>query len=350
MTNWLRILGLCSAMLIDGIVVSACTSAIISAKSSADNKPMLWKHRDSGFESNFVERIPATDSTYAYVALFNAGDSLLAEAWIGVNEHGFAIMNTASYNLVPDTATYKDREGFIMSEALRTCRTVNDFSLLLSNYHKPLGVQTNFGVVDANGDGAYFETDDYNFTKYNLHEAPEGVLFRTNFSLSGDSIGGYGYIRYANASDILADNIQQQNLAPEHFTEKASRSFYHSLTGRDAINDTCRWAVDQDFIPRHNSSASVVIEVKPDGKSVMWTALGYPPCAIVYPATIDSVPDCLRPTLPGYKSQAAETSISKKRKAFPITRGNGPKYIDMDYVRTEAAECHRQSMKNYERQ
>ncbi|MDE6368330.1 MAG: hypothetical protein K2K94_03750, partial [Muribaculaceae bacterium] len=157
------------------------------------------------------------------------------------------------------------------------------------------------------------------------------------------------YIRYANSSDILADHIPQRNLSPQHFTENASRSFYHSLTNRDAINDSCHWVVDQDFIPRHNSSASVVIEVKPDGKSVLWAALGYPPCAIVYPATIDSVPDCLRPTLQGHKSQAAETSISKKRKAFPITRGNGPKYIDMNYVRTEAAECHKQSVINYER-
>lgn len=349
MTNWLRIFTVFIAMLMNGIAVLPCTSAIVSTKASASHKPMLWKHRDSSFESNFVERIAATDSTFAYVALFNAGDSLLSEAWIGVNDQGFAIMNTASYNLAPDTTTYKDREGFIMTKALRTCRTVNDFSRLLKKYHKPLGVQTNFGVVDANGEGAYFETDDYNFTRYNLNEAPQGILFRTNFSFSGDSAIGYGYIRYDNAVDILSNQIQQQVISAEHFTENASRSFYHSLTGFDAINDSCRWVVDQDFIPRNNSSASVVIEIAPNGKSIMWTALGYPPCAIVYPATIDSVPDCLRPTLPGYKSEAAEISISKKRKAFPITRGNGPKYLDMDFVRTESAECHRLSMKNYER-
>lgn len=349
MTNRLRTLILFTAMLINGIAVIACTSAIVSSKASAAHKPMLWKHRDSSFESNFIERIAATDSAFAYIALFNAGDSLLSEAWIGVNDQGFAIMNTASYNLAPDTATYKDREGFIMTEALRTCRSVDDFSRLLSYHPKPLGVQANFGVVDADGNGAYFETDDHNFTKYDLSESQEGVLFRTNFSFSGDSAAGYGYIRYGNASDILSNHIQHQSLSPQHFTEIASRSFYHSLTSRDASNDSCRWIVDQDFIPRNNSCASVVIEVAPDGKSVMWAALGYPPCAIAYPATIDNVPDCLRPTLPGYKSDAAETSIAKKRKAFPITRGNGPKYIDMDYVRTEAAECHKQSMMNYER-
>ncbi len=64
---------------------------------------MLWKHRDTSQEANFVERSAATDSTFAYVALYNAGDSTLAEAWTGMNSRGFAIMNTASYNLAHTT-------------------------------------------------------------------------------------------------------------------------------------------------------------------------------------------------------------------------------------------------------
>lgn len=337
-----------AVMLLGGIAAYSCTSAIVSRHTSASGKPMLWKHRDSSFESNFVERIAPTDTTFGYIALFNAGDSLLREAWIGVNNLGFAIMNTASYNLAPDTAVYKDREGLVMTEALKSCTSVGDFSRLLETMPKPLGVQANFGVIDANGDGAYFETDDYNFTRFDL-SAAEGVLLRTNFSFSGDSTSGFGYIRYDNASAILDEPIRHRCLTPAHFTETASRSFYHSLNGRDAIIDSCRWVVDQDFIPRHSSSASVVIEVDPNGRSVMWTALGYPPCAVVYPATTDSIPDVLRPTLPGYRSEAAETSLSKKRKTFPITRGNGSKYIDMDYVRAESEKCHIQSMINYER-
>lgn len=340
---------LLAAMLFRGIVAIACTSAIIGSSASHTRRPMLWKHRDSSFESNFVESVAASDSTFAYVALFNAGDSTLAEAWIGVNDRGFAIMNTASYNLTPNSEACKDREGLIMSEALRRCITVDDFAQMLSSLPKPLGVQANFGVVDLTGSGAYFETDDYNFKKYDISEADDSVLLRTNYSFSGDSTGGKGYIRYAAANTLLKQTIADCELKPADFTETVSRSFYHSLTGRDALSDPCRWAVDQDFIPRHSSSASVVIELLPEGQSVMWTALGYPPCAIVYPAMISNVPRCLRPTLPGYKAEAAETSIAKKRKAFPITRGSGPNYIDMDYIRAEAAECHNQSLKNYER-
>ncbi|MDE5567493.1 MAG: hypothetical protein K2J12_03530 [Muribaculaceae bacterium] len=329
--------------------IEACTSAIVAGKASASGRPMLWKHRDTGCESNFVERVPASGDTHGYVALFNAGDSLLKEAWMGMNDAGFAIMNTASYNLAPDTTVYKDREGEVMTAALRQCSSVNDFEHLLLTLPKPLGVQANFGVIDAAGNGAYFETDDYNFTKFDLADAPDGVIIRTNFSFSGNETDGYGYIRYDNASHLLADKIKSGELTPADFTEGVSRSYYHSLLGYDVLADTARWVVDQDFIPRNISTASVVIELDGKNDGVMWTALGYPPCAIVEAATVDYVPDNMRPLLPGYKSAAAEESLSKKRKAFPIKRGSGPRYLDMDFVRKASKDCHEKSMINYAR-
>ena len=55
---------------------SSCTSAIAGASRTSNGRALLWKHRDCGTEHNFIERVPQTDSTLAYVALFNAGDSL----------------------------------------------------------------------------------------------------------------------------------------------------------------------------------------------------------------------------------------------------------------------------------
>ena len=144
----------------------ACTSAIVSAKASKTGRPLLWKHRDTGTEHNFVEKVDAKNGNYAYVALYNGGDSTLRDAWLGMNEEGFAIMNTASYNLAPDTAKLKDQEGYVMSLALQKCRTLADFETLLDTISKPLGVQANFGVIDASGDGAYYETDDFKYTKF----------------------------------------------------------------------------------------------------------------------------------------------------------------------------------------
>lgn len=343
------LLSVFAALLLCGIESDACTSAIVSAAASANGRAMLWKHRDTSCESNFVENVGATDSSYGYVALFNAGDSLLKEAWIGANDTGFAIMNTASYNLAPDTATYKDREGFVMTEALKHCRTVDDFEHLLCTLTKPLGVQANFGVIDAEGNGAYFETDDYSFVKYDLKDAPDGVIIRTNYSFSGNDTDGYGYIRYENASHLLADKISAHNLIPADFTEGVSRSFYHSLNGIDHAATSVRWITDQDFVPRYSSTASVVIETGGNEGVVMWAAVGYPPCAIVEKATISHVPDCLRPTCEGYKSPAAEKAIAKKRKVFPIKKGNGKHYIDMNYLRPVSEECHKKSMENYAR-
>lgn len=347
---WFRQTAAALAITLCGAVAYSCTSAIVSGSASASGKPMLWKHRDTSCESNFVERVPASEGRHAYIALFNAGDSLLREAWIGVNDADFAIMNTASYNLAPDTAAYKDREGYIMSLALGRCSTVDDFAALLDSLPRPLGVQANFGVIDISGNGAFFETDDYGYRRFDLADEPSGVIIRTNYSFSGNDSDGYGYIRYDNAARLLEPKISSRSLSPADFTETAGRSFYNSLTECDAMSGRSRWVVDQDFIPRHSSTASVVIELSGKGNSAMWTALGYPPCAVVVKATVNELPDELRPTLPGYRSEAAETSLEKKRKAFPITRGSGPKYIDMDYVRQASAECHNQSMKNYERE
>lgn len=327
-----------------------CTSAIIGAETSLSGRPMLWKHRDTGTEHNFVTRV-ARKGQIPYVALFNGGDSLLAEAWMGLNAEGFAIMNTASYNLAPDTASYKDREGYLMSEALAKCSTLRDFENLLDTLPKPMGVQANFGIIDASGAGAYYETDDYRYTKYSIDDTPDKLLLRTNYSCSGDSTCGMGYIRYQNAATLLSPHIKARDITPATFTEELSRSFYHSLLGRDPMADGDSWAIDQDFIPRHSSSASIVIEGIRPGESpalsVMWTAIGYPPCATIIPVTVDSVPDRLQPRPPLWRCPECDYTLTLKRLAFPITRGSGRHYIDLNALRPIIGERHQKSEATY---
>ncbi len=326
----------------------ACTSMLVSAAYSGTGRPLMWKHRDTGAEDNFIERVAATDSTIGYVALFNGGDSLLQEAWMGMNDRGLAIMNTASYNLALDTTGYKDREGIVMSLALAKCATVGDFEKMLSELPRPMGVQANFGVMDAQGQLAYFEAWDHGFRRYDVADS---IVARTNFSFSGNDTDGMGYIRYRNAFDILGPEIDSRSLSPESFTEKASRSFRHSLIGRDFEKDSARWVVDRDFIPRRISSASIVIEgVNPGGDvagMTMWTVIGYPPCSHVEAVTLQDIPDVLRPTAPGWRSPLCNEVIARKRKAFPISRGSGANYIDMDYLRSVMPGQRALSKKNY---
>lgn len=345
-----RLSTIISTIIISVAQAIACTSAIVGAEATQSGRPLLWKHRDTGTEHNFVAQV-ARDGQIPYVALFNGGDSLLAEAWMGLNADGFAIMNTASYNLAPDTAAFRDREGYVMATALARCRSLGDFETLLDTLPKPLGVQANFGVIDASGAGAYYETDDYRYTRYPISDTPDNLLVRTNFSCSGDSTCGMGYIRYQNAVTLLSPRVKARDITPATFTEDISRSFYHSLLRRDPLADGDDWAVDQDFIPRRSSSASIVIEGVRPGESptlsVMWTAIGYPPCATVIPVTVDSVPDRLQPLAPGWHSEECDYVLTLKRQVFPITRGSSPHYINLQKLRPIIQKCHQDSEATY---
>ena len=80
---------------------------------------MLWKHRDTSTIDNMVEYVAPEDGGFGYVALFNANDRKLEQAWMGMNDVGFAVMNTASYNIKDDNVPQKkmDREGYLMTIA-----------------------------------------------------------------------------------------------------------------------------------------------------------------------------------------------------------------------------------------
>lgn len=324
----------------------ACTSAIVSAKASRDGRPMLWKHRDTSAIDNVVEYIAPEDGSFGYVALFNAEDKNREQAWMGMNDVGFAIMNTASYNLKDDDvdASKMDREGYVMTIALRKCRTVDDFANLLATLPRPMGVEANFGVIDASGNGAFFETNNHAFERFNLSDAPDGVLLRTNYSKSGRDNEGFGFNRYCNAEHLLAPYIKEKNLYPELFTEDVSRSFYHDLLKRDYAAFGDRWVVDQDFIPRFKSTATIVIEgvapvadvekIKPGelaDEYIMWTGIGYPPCSeiVAVRCKADGVPEGLRASQPDGTCALGNEAKARRAEVFPLTAGNGSSYIDM---------------------
>lgn len=313
----------------------ACTSAIISGSRTLNGRPLMWKHRDTGKEDNKVERVPATADRYEYLALFNSDDAELKEAWMGYNSQGFAIMNTASYNLKDDDipADQMDKEGFLMTIALRRCASVDEFQRLLETLPKPLGVEANFGVIDALGNGAYFETNNYTFTRYDLKDAPDGVLYRTNYSYSGRPDEGAGYVREESEKKLLAPHIAASDFSPVVFTEEFSKRYYHSLLGHDYTEDGLEWIVDQDFIPRRSSSASCCVEgVRPGERpsgTVMWIGLGFPPCAELRLASLgeNGVPQELRGSAENGHSPLCDQAVAMKNQVFPIRRGNGKQYL-----------------------
>ncbi len=335
----------------------ACTSAIISGKKTASGRPILWKHRDTGCLDNRVELIKAHGDCYEFVALFDATDPADTAAWTGFNEKGFAIMNTASYNLNNDDVpeSNMDREGVVMKLALEHCTTVDDFEQLLLTLPKPMGVEANFGVIDAQGHGAYFETGNFSFKRYDLDDAPDGVLIRTNYSHSGREDEGMGYVRDGNAKYLLAPHIKAGDFEPWMFTEKFSRTFYHSLLDKDFTNSGDEWIVDQDFIPRRISTASIAIEGVLPGESpiltTMWIALGYPPCAETFAARVDAaggVPEMLKGSSDNHHSPQCDLVRSRHAEVFSIERGNGRHYLNLSklYNKEGTGYCQQRVPKN----
>ena len=326
---WLVVVSIASS------VAYSCTSAIIAAHKTADGRPLLWKHRDTGEENNKVERTPPSRGCFEYVAVYNASDSLCREAWMGYNSQGFAIMNTASYNLNNDTIKDMDKEGLVMAEALRKCRTVEDFATLLDTLPKPLGVEANFGAIDANGDGAYFECGNYSYVRFNLKDAENGVLMRTNYSHSGRPDDGYGYIREQNEHCLMSSHLAAGDFTPQFLTEKMSRTFFNSYLGKDYTNSGDSIIVDMDFIPRRSSTATIVIEgVAKDEDpllTTMWIGLGYPPCSSIRSVWLgdDGVPDELRGIAPDGHSPLCDSIVELKHKVFPVTSGNGKYYLHL---------------------
>jgi len=324
-----------------------CTTAIISGKFTKSGRPLLLKHRDSGFEQNRLMFFDA--GKYSFIGLVNSEDIDGNEVWGGVNSEGFAIINSASYNLKPDsdTTTLIDREGIVMKLALQECASVDEFENLLQSMDKPLGVEANFGVIDANGEAAYFETNNFTFTKIDVNDlkiAPFGYVIRTNHSFVTDRNDGYGYIRYNTANELFYEASLQNNLSVEFILQEVSRSLKHSLLDVDlqksiqfSENET-KLIPFQDYIPRYNSSATILIEgVRQDEEpelATFWTILGFQLTSVAFPTWVksgDELPKILTADNSG-TAPLSEMALELKNELFPVKLGNGSRYINISKV------------------
>ena len=276
-------------------VIKPCTTAVVSGKATDDGRPLLLKNRDADALQNRL--VYFFDGKYKFIGLVNSDDKDNKEVWCGFNSTGFGIMNSASYNLKLDDDTTKisDLEGRIMKLALETCATLEDFEKMLNDLPKPLGVEANFGVIDANGGAAYYETDNFHFIKYDVNDpsvAPNGYLIRTNFSVAGQENEGYGYIRYATASGLFENQIKNK-ISFEFLINDVPRCLVHSFTNTDLtkplpVNDQDKnYVYFRDYIPRHSTSAAIVVQGVKENESAslttMWTVLGFPLTSVVVP-------------------------------------------------------------------
>lgn len=253
-------------LFLTGVESYACTSCIVSGKYTKDGKAVMFKHRDSSCQDVEVEYFQG--EKYRMMGIVNADwrTNPLArfafgtpEIWGGMNETGFAIMNTATYDLkdddVPDNLM--DGEGILMYRALSVCETLEDFEHFLDTLSRPMRVEANFGVIDEKGGAAYYEVNNHSWTKLDVNREPLGYRVVTNFTMTGRVEDRKGVDRYIKAHKILASTYVPMEEWDHNFFIKNI-----SCSGKPILRDI--------------TSCAIVFEGK-----TMWAALGKPnlvPC------------------------------------------------------------------------
>lgn len=350
-------------MILGAVPSLACTSAIITGKVTPDGRPLLWKHRDTGELNNRVQYFPvSSQNKYSFIGLVNSNVED-GEVWVGTNSEGFSIMNTASYNLQEKKADMEDMEGKLMYKALAVCRTLKDFEKMLDKTAKPYGVEGNFGVIDIEGGAAYYEINNYEWRKVDVNDpkiAPEGFLVYTNHSYTGRINEGMGYIRYETANEIFHRNwIRGGEFTPQWIFNNLSRSFYNSILGYDLCSTpqavSGGWFIDQDFIPRRSTSASVVIKGVRKGEdpllTVMWTVMGYPPCGIAVPQFVaagQNQPSYMTKGEEGNNCRICDETLARRAKVFSNKRANAKNYFNFSVIYNENGDGYMQRLAVFE--
>jgi hypothetical protein len=322
-----------------------CTSAIVSGKHTRDGRPLMWKHRDTSvMESKLVY---LKGEKYDIIALVNSSSTDARSIWIGFNSAGFAIMNTLSYNIEDDSTSSGARNGILMREALEHCANLDDFEMFLRDQERPMRVRANFGVIDAHGGAAYYETNNDTWVKIDVNDpsiAPHGYVVRTNYSYTGTPHGGAGYIRFNTAENLFYKASGGNNLSVDYLLEHMSLSLENSYTGQH-INQFMHlserdnhFIYFQDCINRYTSTSSVVVQgIKGDESplfTTMWTMIGFPLASVPVPVWINPqrlLPEVL--TAPwGEDSPMSDYSLRLKSRMIPSERGSTKYYINTTRV------------------
>ena len=156
---------------------------------------------------------------------------------------------------------------------------------------------------------------------------PEGgILYRTNYSLSGDEGRGRGFERYATMGWLTA---KVKRYCPAFFF-KSGRS--HIQHGVDSLRRRCSgWLLEHDYIPRPTTTASIVIEGVPQGgdelSGMMWCATGYTPCSYAIPVWVAAGDEIAEPLL----GEANLLSVSLKERVH--SHPDHPKMMDVKQLR-----------------
>lgn len=159
-----------------------------------------------------------------------------------------------------------------------------------------MGLATHFGVIDAKGGAAFYEVNNYTWTKYDANDsniAPEGFILRTNFSETGKPNIGYGFVRLQTAKLIFDKAIKENSIDYRDIIQKFSRCLYNPITKNDYREIYEKETASDKFIHSDNlitsygSASCIVIQGVKNNEvpqfTTMWTMIGYPNTCIALP-------------------------------------------------------------------
>ncbi len=314
--------------------IENCSSAIISSKASKHGVPVLWKNRDTDYIANKVVYVKETP--YSYIGLVNTISASGRECYAGLNSAGFAIMNTVGLNLPLKSSETKDMEGIMMGDALRTCKTVEDFeNYIKANLGPHLGSQANFGVFDSTGKILLFEIHNHGYKKFDPLKDDKKYLVNTNFSRSGAKGKGAGYLRFERATELF-NQFKQGEVDFYRVLREFTRDTGHVLLENPTWDDMKKtpagedsWIITRDCINKYYTSSAVVLTGKGEKRpATMWVVPGEPVCAISLPLWVEAgeVPEEF---WKGKESPLWTESMRLKKIIRPYEEGSKKSYMNL---------------------
>jgi len=174
-----------------------CTIAVFAPEASEYGRPMLCKNRDV---PNYRQQYIYVEAEHAFVGI--TYQEVYNKIYSGVNDAGFGIVNTDTYNHGPNFPSGLS-DGEVMFLALSQCETVWDFASLLDSLYADTsaGIRSThcYGVIDMHGNAGIFEASCTSFAYFSANSAEDKYLVRTNFAIVGLGDDRRGYDRYMRA-------------------------------------------------------------------------------------------------------------------------------------------------------
>ena len=278
--------------------VEDCTIGVASSKATPDGRPLLWKTRDTTDRDNQVYY--NTSYRYKFISVITARSTT---AWMGVNEKGFAILNSVASDLPAGSSGVGN--GTIMTYALGNFSTVSEFeNYLIGTNVTGRTTQGNFGVIDSTGAAVIFEVGGNVFWKYDANDssvAPNGYVLRANFAFNGAAQNGlndgiYSIERYRRTVQLMSDFHSGDSLNYRSILRTQMRDFSDFDSRPVPIPYPAKWISSRPYgyvycyvsICRSTSVSAVVFQgvlpnQEPAKLSTMWTILGQPASGIAVP-------------------------------------------------------------------